>query len=237
MSVPTCLITGANRGIGLSLVKLLSNTHKVFAACRNSSPELEALATSFPQKVTVVSGVDVSTAEGVAKLDRAVGHLKLSILVNNAGVLSVENLGDVSGPATSAAALDSVRMQFEVNAVAPLAVTAALREKLAAGSKVVIITSRMGSVADNSSGGFYGYRMSKAAVNMAGKSLAVDLKPDGIIVQVVHPGMVTTGMTTAHGWSGIEPDVSAKGIVERINEATIETTGRFFHMDGTELPW
>ena len=236
MSVPTCLITGANRGIGLALARHLSSTHAVFAACRTSSPELEALAKESCHPLTVVSNIDVTTSEGVAQLALAVGPLPLALLINNAGVLSVETLADVSG-ATSAAALARVRWQFEVNAVAPLAVTAALRGNLSAGSKVVIITSRMGSIGDNGSGGFYGYRMSKAAVNMAGKSLAVDLKPEGVIVQIVHPGMVTTDMIKSHGWSGIEPDVSAKGIVDTINRATIETTGKFFHMDGTELPW
>jgi len=117
-----------------------------------------------------------------------------------------------------------------------LRVTDALRDRLGEGSKVALITSRMGSIDDNSSGGAYGYRMSKAALNMAGKSLAVDLRPRGISVAILHPGMVSTDMTGGHG-GGVEPDVAAAGILARIARLTLETSGGFWHANGQQLPW
>jgi NAD(P)-dependent dehydrogenase (short-subunit alcohol dehydrogenase family) len=100
---------------------------------------------------------------------------------------------------------------------------------------VAFITSRMGSIADNSSGGAYGYRMSKAALNMAGKSLAEDLKSDGIAVAILHPGMVKTDMIRGHGQ--VEPADAAAGLLSRIEALTLATTGGFWHQNGESLPW
>src|SRR5690606_27563059 len=130
---------------------------------------------------------------------------------------------------------DRIRKQFEVNALGPLRVTKALLPHLKKGSKVALITSRMGSIADNGSGGMYGYRMSKAALNMAGKSLAVDLKDRGIAVIILHPGFVRTDMTGGNGM--IDPDESARGLIARIEELTLDRSGTFRHMNGDELPW
>ena len=161
------------------------------------------------------------------ELARRVAGVAIDLLINNAGILTVESLPTPD--------LDAVRKQFEVNAVAPLAVTAALLPHLAKGSKVAIITSRMGSIADNGSGSYYGYRMSKAAVNAAGVSLARDLAPRGIAVVLLHPGMVKTDMTRGHGQ--IEAADSVRGLLARIDALGPETTGRFWHMNGEELPW
>ena len=103
------------------------------------------------------------------------------------------------------------------------------------GSKLAIITSRMGSVADNTSGGMYGYRASKAAVNMIGRSLAHDLRPRGVAVQLLHPGFVRTEMTGGNGMT--DPDESAVSIAARVDELTIESTGTFRHANGEPLPW
>ena len=103
------------------------------------------------------------------------------------------------------------------------------------GSKVGIITSRMGSIADNDSGGSYAYRMSKAAVNAAGKSLSIDLKPKGIAVAILHPGWVRTDMT-GHGGL-IDADESAKGLLDRMAELNLDNSGTFWHMNGEVLPW
>jgi NAD(P)-dependent dehydrogenase (short-subunit alcohol dehydrogenase family) len=103
------------------------------------------------------------------------------------------------------------------------------------GSKLALVSSRMGSIGDNGSGGYYGYRMSKAALNAAGKSLAHDLRALGIAVVILHPGAVRTGMTGGHG--AVDADDAAGGLLRRIDELAIETTGRFLHGDGTELPW
>jgi NAD(P)-dependent dehydrogenase (short-subunit alcohol dehydrogenase family) len=223
LGMPLSIVTGANRGIGLALATLLKKKgYAVLAACRSSSPELDALG------VEVVDGVDVSDEEGIAKLVTAVGSRRVDLLVNNAGILvwgdSLEKL-DVAG----------IRKQFEVNALAPLLVTQALRSRLGKGSKVALVTSRMGSIDDNSSGGGYGYRMSKAALNMAGKSLAVDLKAAGVAVAILHPGMVKTDMIRGHGQ--IEPEDAAKGLLARVDELSLETSGGFWHANGERLPW
>jgi NAD(P)-dependent dehydrogenase (short-subunit alcohol dehydrogenase family) len=149
------------------------------------------------------------------------------VLVNNAGILRAESLGGID--------FDSIARQFEVNALGPLRVTEALAPLLKQGGKVVIITSRMGSIADNGSGGYYGYRMSKAAVNAAGMSLARDLHGRGIAVALLHPGMVATEMTGRHG---IAPEESVRGIIARIDALSPATSGKFLHAGtGEVLPW
>ena len=128
-----------------------------------------------------------------------------------------------------------VMAQFQANAVAPLFLTRTLLPRLRPGAKVALVSSRMGSIADNGYGGYYGYRMSKAALNAAGASLAHDLKAAGIAVVILHPGAVRTGMTGGQG--AIEPNASAAGLLQRIDELELRTTGRFLHQDGTVLPW
>ncbi|MGC4094116.1 MAG: SDR family NAD(P)-dependent oxidoreductase [Polyangiaceae bacterium] len=113
--------------------------------------------------------------------------------------------------------------------------TAAFAPRLASGAKVALITSRMGSIADNTSGAYYGYRMSKAALNMAGASLAHDLLHQGVAIAIFHPGFVRTEMTGNNG--GIDPKEAARGLLERIDELTLETSGSFWHMNGEQLPW
>lgn len=218
----TALITGANRGIGLELCKQLkAKGFDVIAACRKSSPELDALG------VRVEAGIDVASDDVVKTLADRLGDVSIDWLILNAGILSSESLDNLD--------FDGIRRQFEVNSVGPLRVTKALLPNLKKGSKIALITSRMGSIADNGSGGMYGYRMSKAALNAAGKSLAIDLKDRGIAVVILHPGFVRTDMTGGNGM--IDPDESARGLIQRIEELTLETTGTFRHMNGDELPW
>lgn len=222
----TALVTGANRGIGLELCRLLAERgYAVIAACRESSPELDALAGKGG--VEVVPGVDVTSDEAARRLVERVGDRQIDLLINNAGILSREGLDALD--------FDAIRRQFEVNALGPLRVTRALLPRLGRGAKVAIVTSRMGSIADNTSGGYYGYRMSKAAVNMAGVSLAHDLRDRGIAVLIVHPGFVRTRMT--HQMGNVEPSDAAAGILARIDELSLETTGTFRHADGSPLPW
>jgi NAD(P)-dependent dehydrogenase (short-subunit alcohol dehydrogenase family) len=114
-------------------------------------------------------------------------------------------------------------------------VTAALLPLMNEGGKIAIITSRMGSIDDNSSGGSYAYRMSKGAVNMAGASLAVDLRPRRISVAILHPGFVRTGMTKHRG--NVEPSEAAAGLLAHIDELTLDTSGGFWHASGERLPW
>ena len=151
----------------------------------------------------------------------------LDELVCSAGILREDGLDD--------AAYDDIRAQLEVNAIAPLRVVAALHKNLRRGGKIALITSRMGSIGDNGSGGYYGYRMSKAALNAAGMSLARDLASSGIAVAILHPGYVRTDMTDGAG--NIDPADAAAQLCDRIDALTPETTGTFWHANGQVLPW
>lgn len=217
----TALITGANSGIGLELAKQLQDDgYKVIATCRKSSLKLDAL------NCQVETDVDVTSSESIKQLVKNLKGVKIDVLVNNAGYMKTTGLDNLD--------FDAMRDQFEVNTLGPLRVTTNLLSNLTKGSKVVIITSRMGSIKDGS-GGQYGYRMSKTAVNMVGNSLAKDLKEQGIAVALLHPGYVRTNMTGNQGL--IDTGESAKGLIQRINGLNIENTGGFWHEDGTELPW
>jgi NAD(P)-dependent dehydrogenase (short-subunit alcohol dehydrogenase family) len=222
----TALVTGGNRGIGLALCRLLKERGaEVLAVCRQPSPELQALG------VRLVAGVDVTSDAGVATMAKAVsgalGGTGLDLAILNAGILRHENLDHLD--------LADVKEQLEVNAMGPLRVAHALLPHLGPGSKLALITSRMGSMGDNGSGGSYGYRMSKAALNAAGVSLAVDLRPRGVAVAILHPGYVRTDMTGGSG--NVAPAEAAKMLLARIDELRVETTGRFLHANGEQLPW
>jgi NAD(P)-dependent dehydrogenase (short-subunit alcohol dehydrogenase family) len=218
----TWIVTGANRGIGLEVCKQLkARGDLVVAACRKSSPELDALG------VKVISGVDMTSADAPALVARALGDHTIDVLLNNAGVLVPDTLGALD--------VDAMRNQFDVNTLGPLRMTAGLLSKLHSGSKVALVSSRAGSIGDNGSGGLYGYRMSKAALNMAGVSLARDLAPKGIMVALLHPGFIRTEMTGGAG--NDDPPVAAKGLIARIDELTPARSGKFFHANGEELPW
>jgi NAD(P)-dependent dehydrogenase (short-subunit alcohol dehydrogenase family) len=130
---------------------------------------------------------------------------------------------------------EGIERQYAVNAMGPLRVTHALLPKLSRGSKLALITSRMGSIADNTSGSRYGYRMSKAALNAAGVSLAHDLRPREIAVAILHPGWVQTEMTGKTGH--VTADQSATMLLERIDGLTLESSGTFWHANGDVLPW
>jgi NAD(P)-dependent dehydrogenase (short-subunit alcohol dehydrogenase family) len=218
----TALVTGANRGIGLSFVKLLkARGDHVIAACRHETPELGALG------VEVASGVDVTSEKSLNLLAEKLKGRSLDLLLNNAGLLAVEGLDKLD--------FASIQRQMEVNAYGPLRVTHKLLPLLGRGSKVALMTSRMGSIADNGSGSYYGYRMSKAALNAAGKSLAVDLAARGVAVAILHPGYVKTEMTGNHG--SVEPDAAARDLLKRIDGLTPENSGTFWHANGEVLPW
>jgi NAD(P)-dependent dehydrogenase (short-subunit alcohol dehydrogenase family) len=222
MTTKTVLVTGANRGIGLELCRLLkARGDDVIAVCRASTPELKALG------VQVESDVNVADPKALYELGERLKGIKLDTLIANAGILHNEELGNLN--------FGTIEAQMEVNALGPLRTVEAFLSSLQKGSKLALITSRMGSIADNSSGGYYGYRMSKAALNAAGMSLAHDLKPRGIAVVTLHPGYVRTDMTGNSG--GIAPAEAAKMLIARIDALTLDTTGKFLHANGEELPW
>ncbi|TGG95328.1 SDR family oxidoreductase [Natronospirillum operosum] len=218
----TALITGANRGIGLALAtQLATEGWQVIGVCRQSSDELDATAER------VITALDVTRPEDVQRLIDELGATRLDLLINNAGLLEDNVLGEID--------YDSLRRMMEINAYAPLRVTEALLDHLNKGAKVGLITSRMGSIADNDSGGRYGYRASKAALNAFGKSLAVDLQPRGIAVALLHPGYVKTRMVNFGGM--ITPEEAARGILQRLQALTVDNSGTFWHSNGEELPW
>jgi NAD(P)-dependent dehydrogenase (short-subunit alcohol dehydrogenase family) len=148
------------------------------------------------------------------------------VLLNNAGILRGDSLDSLDYAA--------MEEQFRINTLGPLRVTEALLALLGTGSKVVIISSRVGSIEDNGSGGNYGYRASKTAVNQIGTNLKIDLAPRGIAVALLHPGLVATEMT---GGRGISPKESAEGLIKRIDALNMENSGGFWHAEGYPLPW
>ena len=217
----TVVITGCNRGIGLELCRqYAARGDDVIAVCREPS---EALRETGAE---IIDGVDVSDDGATTRLREALGDRQIDILVNNAGILHRDTLEDVD--------YEQMVDQYRVNTIGPLRVTRALLGNLGKGSKIGIVTSRVGSVEDNESGAYYGYRSSKAAANMVGMSLHRDLADSGIHVMLLHPGYVATDMTGGQGVSAVD---SAAGLIARLDELGPETSGTFWHAEGYQLPW
>ncbi len=217
----TTLITGCNRGIGLELVRqLTARGDDVIAVCRSASEALRNL------DINVITGIDVSDGDSVANLKAKIGTQPIDVLINNAGILRRDTFGTLD--------YEEMLEQYRVNALGPLRVTEALADNLREGSKVAIVSSRVGSIEDNGSGGNWGYRASKTAVNMIGANLVHELTPRGIAVALLHPGLVATDMTGNHGIPAAE---SARGLIERVDELNLGNTGTFWHAEGYVLPW
>lgn len=191
------------------------------AVCRQSSPALEALG------VNVISGIDITLASGLEELAQKLAGKAIDVLINNAGIFIEDTWGTVTA--------ENLQRQFVVNAMAPLMLSQALDAHLSRGAKLCFVTSRMGSITDNTSGSYYGYRMSKTALNMAGRSLAQALKARGVSVALLHPGYVKTDMTGHKG--EIDPTTSVRGMLKVIDALTLEQSGGFWHTNGEALPW
>ncbi len=216
------VITGANRGIGLNLCQQYrAKGYHVTAVVRQASEELKAL------DVTIISNIDVANEGDIVALQSQLHGHKIDLLINNAGVFHNESIADMDFAA--------INQQLAVNAVAPIRVTHALIHSLGIDAKVAMITSRMGSIADNGSGGYIGYRMSKAALNAASVSLAHELKDKKIAVGLFHPGFVQTQMVNFAG--DISPEQAAERLTQRIDELNLENSGGFWHSNGETLPW
>lgn len=221
----TIMITGANRGIGLALTRLYrARGDEVVAVCRKSSAELEATG------ARVESGIDMVDAAQVASLRQRMAGSKIDVLILNAGIFTNQKLGQLDETAFA-----EIQRQFDVNTLGPLRVTEAMLEHLVDGARIGIITSRMGSISDNSSGSYYGYRASKAAVNAVGKSMAVDLAPRGIAVFLLHPGLVGTEMVGGKG--DFTPEEAAAGLAARLDTLKLEQSGSFWHAQGQAMNW
>ncbi|MEQ9550787.1 MAG: SDR family oxidoreductase [Coleofasciculus sp. G3-WIS-01] len=217
----TYLVTGANRGIGLEFCRQLTERGETaIAVCRQTSEALDSLG------IQVERGIDITSDQSVGDLAARLKDTPIDVLINNAGIWRKNTLPQLN--------FDTIREQFEVNALGALRVTMALLPHLGAGAKIAIMTSRMGSIEDNTSGNAYGYRMSKVALSMAGKSLSIDLKPRQIAVAILHPGMVSTDMTDH---SGIPPQEAVQGLLARIDQLNLENSGTFWHAKGEVLPW
>lgn len=229
----TVVITGANRGIGLAMAKICQKRgDRVYALCRQSSAQLTALNTANDNVITIVEGIDISTKSGIETAQAALMNVNINLLINNAGILRDESLTDLNP--------ETILEQFNVNALAPLLFSQALLGNLSKGSKIAMITSRMGSVTDNTSGGRYGYRMSKAALNIAAVSLAKDLAPQDIAVGIYHPGYVQTDMVNSPGSStngDISSSVAASRLLTLMADLNLEDSGVFRHSNGEILPW
>ncbi|KAG6622992.1 Short chain dehydrogenase [Phytophthora cinnamomi] len=226
----TVLITGSNRGIGLAFTRhYVANGWKVIAAARDveGATDLKELA------VAKIVPLDISDEASIAKAAETLKGEPIDLLINNAGMGGGGGIPDVTKA--------EMMKLFEVNAVGPFLMTRALLPnlKLAVaknGSATVgQVTSRMGSIADNGSGGRYSYRASKSALNMLNKSLSVDLKDDKIIALALHPGYVVTRMT---GHTGeVTTEESVAGLTKIIADAKPEDSGKYFHFRGDILLW
>lgn len=229
-----CLVTGANRGLGLAFVtQLLERGARVLACCREPAQAgvLNALAAAHGDRLAI-HALDVANPVAIAALPNATAkHLqRVDLLINNAGVLvSGERFGNVK--------VESLAESFAVNASAPLLITQALAPLLALGNKprVLCVTSQLGSIAQASSFRTISYAMSKAALNMAVKRLAAELAPRGIVVLTVHPGWVKTDMGGKS--ATLAPADSAHALINLIEHARVEDAGKFLAYDGAELPW
>ncbi len=219
----TYLITGSNRGIGLELCNQIHNRgDEVIATCRRASPELINLG------VRIEENIDISSGEAITYLAKKLSGVNLDCIIHNAGIYEFNSLEDFQKK--------SILRQFEVNALSPIIMTQSLRHLLKRSSKVAFITSRMGSIGDNSSGSSYGYRMSKVALSMGAKSLSIDLLKEGIYVAILHPGLVSTRMT-GFTRNGINTKESVNGMLKRIDSLNKNNSGTFWHTNGEVLPW
>ena len=229
--VSVVLVTGADRGIGNALCRAYhARGDAVVAACLDDSAALRALG------LRVEPGVDVTSDEAVQGLASrlAATGTALDVLVNNAGIAVPDTLGALD--------YDVIRRQVEVNALGPLRVTEALLERLKPGATVAFVTSRIGSLGDNRSGGLYGYRISKCAANMVAVNLAHDLGKRGIAALVLHPGMVATAMTFDDERNEARPpEEAAAALIERIDRVEPPEPGaqpHFWHApERTIIPW
>ncbi|RLN21446.1 hypothetical protein BBO99_00009501 [Phytophthora kernoviae] len=240
MSSKTVLITGSNRGIGLAFTHhYMTNGWKVIAAAR------DPLNATDLKELKLENIIQIDTSDEVS-INAAAEELKgqpIDLLINNAGIAHGGTIDKITK-------IDMMK-QFEINAVGPFLMTRAFLPnlKLAAAkngsAKVAQITSHMGSITDvrrgslygfaDESGGLYGYRASKSALNMVNSCLAVDLKDDKILTLVLHPGYVVTRMTGNTG--EVSPEKSADGMAKIIEEMTPEDSGKFFNFSGDNLPW
>jgi len=255
--MPTYLITGASSGIGLEIVKqLAARGDKVFATCRkreSSATGVDYIST-ISGDITVLEGIDVADDDVVESLKNSPvfsSEEKIDVIIHNAGSMSgtrdVLNTEIMKEQSLERVSMDRMRSAFEVNTLGPLRVQQAMMGRIASpGGKVAIISTGLGSIGDNTSGGNYAYRSSKAAVNMIAKSLSCDLKGMDISVVAIAPGFVATefgpGKEQMTKWGAMPVEKSVEGILKVLDSMmSMENTGKFFSVkkeeDPKEHPW
>ena len=201
---------------------LIAGERRVFAFCREISPGLGAL-----KPAAIIENFNVTDPEVMRAKIKQLGNERIDWLIHVSGILRNENLAQLTQR--------SLIRQMSVNAIGPILAVQTFLPYLAQPSKIGLLTSRLGSITENTSGSYYGYRMSKSALNMAGKNLSKDLRGRGTAVFLLHPGYVKTEMT---GFSGdISASESAKGLIRLMNEKTLRETGTFWHVSGRRIPW
>lgn len=228
----TILITGSNRGIGLELVKQYAGAGwHVYACCRQPDRAKALAAIAANSNQVSIHILDVKDTDQIRSLATELKEVAIDILFNNAGVYGQDDA--YFGNTDEAQWLEC----FRVNTIAPMKMMEAFVDNVAASKYKLIATmsSKMGSIADNSSGGSYAYRSSKAAVNAVMKSAAIDLQPKGIKVTVLHPGWVLTDMGGPNAEITVEECV--KNLRRNLDAVTLENSGTFFEIDGSVIPW
>ena len=222
------LVVGADRGIAYATcLQLQARGDRVIAACLGKGESFDGSG------VDTISDINVTSAKVAEKLTAALSkrQVQLDWLLHVAGVLGLDELGKID--------YDDMRRQFEINTLGPLRVIEACAPFLGQGSKVGIVTSRVGSLNDNGSGGMYAYRVSKAGANMVALNLHHDLGKRGIAVVALHPGMVATALTKDYPgtFNYIQPADAARGLIARMDELDLSSSGQFLHANGDKLPW
>ncbi|OJT23981.1 SDR family oxidoreductase [Archangium sp. Cb G35] len=226
-------ITGASRGLGLEFVRqLLNRGDTIEAGVRSPSEarQLQELVRGAEGRLRL-HALDISDPKSVDAFAATVGQGEaLDVLINNAGVYGKDG-------ALTELDYESMASTFAVNTLGPLRLTAALLPALRRGSarRIIHITSQMGSIGDNGMGGSYGYRISKAAMNMAMRNMHVDLHGEGFVTISLHPGWVQTDMGGPN--APLLPEASVRGMINVIDRLKAEDGGRFFSYEGQELPW
>lgn len=215
------VITGANRGIGRELaLQLSARGDNIIAPVRLDSRDLSR------SSIEVHGNIDITDDAAIRTFADALRGRRIDVLINNAAIFMPDEWRNTSS--------DTALTQFEVNALGPVRLSRALLGNFRHGSKIIMISSQSGSIGMATTDDVLGYRMSKAALNMAGKVLANGLKDDGIAVVMIHPGSVATRMNAT---GELSPAESARAIISMIDRTTIETTGTFWHVNGSQLPW
>ena len=226
------LITGTNRGIGLEFVKhYIKNNEKVIATCRNRNSAKDLLELENTTNNLSLVELDVSNPNSINNFTSKIVGLPIDTFISNAGVSGPKNIE--FGNFDAKEWLDV----FNINTIAPLIITQKILKNLRLGKdkKLVFISSKVGSIEDNTRGGMYIYRTSKTALNQVIKSLSIDLKGENFIVVALHPGWVQTDMGGPNAL--IDTKTSVKGLIEVIDNLTPKNSGKFYNYDGSPIPW